>query len=76
MREEVEERVIDMAKIIDQVVTFTICFFVAQTLQFLGGWVCSLLVSHKSFSYFSPMSIVLSIAFALYILIKVNKAAK
>lgn len=62
-----------MSKILAQVIPFTIVFFVAQTLQFLGGWAYSLLVSHKSFSYFSPMSVVISSAVAVYCLYKANK---
>lgn len=64
-----------MVKILAQLATFTIAFFAAQTIQFLGRWVVGLL-SDKSTNYFSTMSAVVSCAFGVYWLFKINKDVK
>lgn len=64
-----------MMKIVVQIATFAIAFFVAQTLQFVGGWVLGLLFD-KSTSYFSTISIISSFAFAAYLTFTIGKKVK
>lgn len=64
-----------MVKIFAQVATFMIVFFAAQTIQFLGRWAIGLM-SDKSTSYFSTISVVVSFALAVYWLFKINKDVK